>query len=357
MIKKITKVTLCIILVIMAFSLLMAWRLDVFVTINEKKPESCQAIELDGSAEDIEIDYKNGIAYLSILDRRGLIEEKDVQGAIGKIDLNSMPWKVENVFSGEGLDNFRPHGLSLYGDTLVAINHPKERGIEPESIEMFLISETGVEHIKTLSSSLLESPNDLVLVAEDKLYIGNDSMFNSNISSFEKIQQQLGRPYSTIVFYDGIDMTIAAENLASVSGLNVTKEGYIIASETNAKRIRVLKQLDDGKLEKLGSISLDGSPDNISVLEDKINVAQVASVLSLIQHFVSLQKGEYKPSPSKIESLIFDSNKAKYLKTREVLFLSLGDDISTASVGVQWEDNLLIGSITDDKVYVCKLEE
>ena len=258
-------------------------------------------------------------------------------------------------FIGEGLDNFRPHGLSLY-DTLVAINHPKERGIEPESIEMFLISETGVEHIKTLSSSLLESPNDLVLVAEDKLYIGNDSMFNSNISSFEKIQQQLGRPYSTIIFYDGINMTIA-ENLASVSGLNVTKEGYIIASETNAKRIRVLKQLDDGKLEKLGSISLDGSPDNISVLEDKINVAQVASVLSLIQHFVSLQKGEYKPSPSKIESLIFDSNKAKYLKTREVLFLSLGDDISTASVGVQWEDNLLIGSITDDKVYVCKLEE
>ena len=357
MIKKITKVTLCIILVIMAFSLLMAWRLDVFVTINEKKPNSCQTIELDGSAEDIEIDYKNGIAYLSILDRRGLIEEKDVQGSIGKIDLNSMPWKVESVFIGEGLDNFRPHGLSLYGDTLVAINHPKERGIEPESIEMFLISETGVEHIKTLSSSLLESPNDLVLVAEDKLYIGNDSMFNSNISSFEKIQQQLGRPYSTIVFYDGIDMTIAAENLASVSGLNITKEGYIIASETNAKRIRVLKQLNDGKLEKLGSISLDGSPDNISVLEDKINVAQVASVLSLIQHFVSLQKGEYKPSPSKIESLIFDSNKAKYLKTREVLFLSLGDDISTASVGVQWEDNLLIGSITDDKVYVCKLEE
>jgi len=335
----------------------MAWRLDVFVKIDEKKPSTCEAIELYGSAEDIEIDYSNGTAYLSILDRKGLIQGKDVQGSIGRIDLKNMPWEIESVFSGEGLDNFRPHGLSLYGDTLVAINHPKERGIEPESIEMFLISETGVEHIKTLSSSLLESPNDLVLVAEDTLYIGNDSMFNSNISSFEKIQQQLGRPYSTIVFYDGIDMTIAAENLASVSGLNVTKEGYIIASETNAKRIRVLKQLNDGKLEKLGSISLDGSPDNISVLEDKINVAQVASVLSLIQHFVSLQKGEYKPSPSKIESLIFDSNKAKYLKTREVLFLSLGDDISTASVGVQWEDNLLIGSITDDKVYVCKLEE
>ena len=255
------------------------------------------------------------------------------------------------------MDNFRPHGLSLYGNTLAAINHPKQRGIEAESIEMFLISESGIEHKKTLISPLLESPNDLVLVADDRLYIGNDSMFNSNIGSFEKIQEQLGRPYSTIVFYDGIDMTIASRNLASVSGLNLTKEGYIIASETNAKRIRVLKQLNDGKLEKLGSISLDGSPDNISVLGNQIMVAQVASVVSLIQHFISLQNGDYKPSPSKIESLIFDLNKAQYFKTREILFLSLGDDISTASVGVQWEDNLLIGSITDDKVYVCKLEE
>ena len=156
MIKKITKVTLCIILVVSAFSLLMAWRLDVFVKIDEKKPSTCEAIELYGSAEDIEIDYSNGTAYLSILDRKGLIQGKDVQGSIGRIDLKKMPWEIESVFSGEGLDNFRPHGLSLYGDTLVAINHPKERGIEPESIEMFLISEAGIEHNKTLSSSLLE---------------------------------------------------------------------------------------------------------------------------------------------------------------------------------------------------------
>jgi len=357
MIKKITKVTLCIILVILAFSLLMAWRLDVFVTINEKKPNSCEAIELDGSAEDIEIDYRNGTAYLSILDRRGLIEGKDVQGRIGKIDLKSTPWKIERVFSGEGLDNFRPHGLSIYEDSLAAINHPKERGSDPESIEMFLISDKGIKHHKTLYSSLLDSPNDLVLVAADKLYIGNDSMFNSNINSFEKIQQQLGRPYSTIVFYDGIDMTIAAKNLASVSGINVTNEGYIIASETNAKRIRVLEQLDNGKLEKLGTMALDGSPENISISEDKIIVAEVASVSSLIQHFVSLQKGDFKPSPSKIESLIFESNKADFIGIRDILFLSLGDDISTASVGAQWGEKLLIGSITDNKIYICKLEE
>ena len=39
------------------------------------------------------------------------------------------------------------------------------------------------------------------------------------------------------------------------------------------------------------------------------------------------------------------------------MFLSLGEDISTASVGAQWDDKLLIGSITDDKIYVCQLGE
>jgi len=357
MLKKITKVIIITILTILVFSLVMAWRLDVFVTINEQKPESCEGIELVGSAEDIEIDYTNGIAYLSILDRKALIQEKDVQGSIGKIDLNNMPWEIETVFTGKDLGNFRPHGLSIYGNTLAAINHPKERGTEPESIEMFLISEKGIVHDKTLNSKLLESPNDLVLVDENKLYIGNDSMFNSNISSFGKIQQQMGRPYSTIVFYNGIDMSIAAENLASVSGLNITEEGFIVASETSAKRIRVLKQLNDGNLEKIGTISLSGSPDNISIFGKKIIVAQVASVFSLIQHFIALQKGDYQPSPSKIESLLFKSNNEKYIDKRNVMFLSLGNDISTASVGAQWDNKLLIGSITDDKIYVCEVEK
>ena len=44
MIKKITKVTLCIILVTLVFSLFMAWRLDVFVKIDEKKPSTCEAL-------------------------------------------------------------------------------------------------------------------------------------------------------------------------------------------------------------------------------------------------------------------------------------------------------------------------
>ena len=68
-IKKITKVTLCIIAIIALLLLLMAWRIGYFVDIQESKPKTCEAINLSGSAEDIDIDYKNGIAYPYLTDR------------------------------------------------------------------------------------------------------------------------------------------------------------------------------------------------------------------------------------------------------------------------------------------------
>jgi len=357
MLKKITKLTLWIIALILAFSLLMAWRLGVFVTINEKKPETCKPIYLAGSAEDIEIDYKNGIAYLSMLDRTGLIQGKDVQGSIGKIDLKNMPWVIENAFSGNGLENFRPHGLSLFGNTVAAINHPKNRGDALESIEIFSIEESGkLIHQKSIASELIDSPNDVVLIDEKKFYVGNDK--DLSLSSLEKIQEQMGRPYSSIAYYDGNQVSIAIDNLSSVSGIDAIDNQYILASETNAKRLAILKRdFESGRLQKVNTFSLNGSPDNISTNGNSVIVAQIPSVFALIQHFIAIQKGEYIPSPSKIERLTWSKNKNDLEEETEILFLSKGVDLSTASVGAIWEDRLLIGSITDDKMYVCRLGE
>ena len=129
-IKKITKVTLCIIAIIAVFSMFMAWRIGYFVDIQESKPKTCEAINLSGSTEDIDIDYKNGIAYLSILDRQSLILGEDVRGTIGMINLREKPLKVENAIKDLVLENFRPHGISLLDDQLVVINHPRQRGID-----------------------------------------------------------------------------------------------------------------------------------------------------------------------------------------------------------------------------------
>jgi len=357
MIKKILKIIGWIILLILLFSLWMLQRMDTFKTITNNTPEVCESFEMAGSAEDIEIDYARGIAYLSIQDREALIKGENAQGFIGKIDLNQKPYELLSALT-EQPDHLRPHGLSLYIDKtgkrhMAVINHPKNRGIEPEVIDLYTESSGGLfDFVRSVSDPLFQSPNDVLLVESEKFYVGNDK---GGISTVDKIQEQMGRPMSTVVFYDGESASIAVKNLSSVSGINLSLDQQTVyASETNAKRMAILKRnLADGSLKKIKTVKLTGSPDNINVSEDgSLVVANIPKVWALIQHFIALQNNEYKPSPSQVVRIDFD-NKGDPLS--EELFMSDGYDISTTSVGVIWANKLFMGSIDDKQMHVCEL--
>ena len=346
--------------------------MDAFKTIENNTPEFCETFNMDGSAEDIEIDYERGYAYLSFQDRAALISGENVQGRIVKINLNKSPYEITSALT-EQPEHLRPHGISLYIDDngrrhLAVINHPKNRGTEPENIDLFSEENNGVfRYVETISDPLFKSPNDVLLVAANKFYVGNDK---GGESSLDKIQENLGRPMSTIAYFDGSSTSIAAKNLSQVSGINSSKDGnFIFASETTAKRIAVFnRNSGNGELERIYRIKLNGSPDNINVSEDgSLIVANIPKVMALIQHFIALQKGEIKPSPSQVVQIKYktvvdrdhdDSNlwdsKVTEIEKNE-LFLSDGTDISTASVGAIWDNRLFIGSIDDKKMLICDL--
>ena len=357
MIKKILKIIGWIILLILLFSLWMLQRMDTFKTITNNTPEVCESFEMAGSAEDIEIDYARGIAYLSIQDREALIKGENAQGFIGKIDLNQKPYELVSALT-EQPDHLRPHGLSLHIDKagkrhMAVINHPKNRGIEPEVIDLYTESSNGLfDFVRSVSDPLFQSPNDVLLVESEKFYVGNDK---GGISTVDKIQEQMGRPMSTVVFYDGESASIAVKNLSSVSGINQSLDRQTVyASETNAKRMAILKRnLADGSLKKIKTVKLTGSPDNINVSEDgSLIVANIPKVWALIQHFIALQNNEYKPSPSQVVRIDIDDKGDSLSKE---LFMSDGYDISTTSVGVIWANKLFMGSIDDKQMYVCEL--
>ena len=109
MIKKILKIIGWIVLFIILFSLWMLQRMDTFKTIANNTPEVCESFEMSGSAEDIEIDYARGIAYLSIQDREALIKGQNTQGFIGKIDLNQKPYELVSALT-EQPEHLRQHG-------------------------------------------------------------------------------------------------------------------------------------------------------------------------------------------------------------------------------------------------------
>jgi len=353
-------------------SLVGLYRMDAFKTIENNTPEFCETFNMDGSAEDIEIDYERGYAYLSLQDRAALISGENVQGRIVKINLNKSPYEITSALT-EQPEHLRPHGISLYIDDngrrhLAVINHPKNRGTEPENVDLFSEENNGVfKYVETISDPLFKSPNDVLLVAANKFYVGNDK---GGESSLDKIQENLGRPMSTIAYFDGSSTSIAARNLSQVSGIIGSKDGnFIFASETTAKRIAVFnRNSSNGELERIYRIKLNGSPDNINVSEDgSLIVANIPKVMALIQHFIALQKGEIKPSPSQVVQIKYktvvdrdhdDSNLWGSRVTdveKNELFLSDGTDISTASVGAIWDNRLFIGSIDDKKMLICDL--
>jgi len=173
---------------------------------------------------------------------------------------------------------------------------------------------------------------------------------------------------SNIAYFDGNSTTVAAKNLSQVSGINISKDqNLIFASETTAKRISVFhRNVDNGTLKKIHRIKLNGSPDNINVSEDNsLVVATIPKVMALIQHFIALQKGEIKPSPSQVVQIKYKTTEASIeanlvgLRVEDLnkdeLFMSDGTDISTASVGAIWDKQLFIGSIDDNKILICDL--
>ena len=357
MFKIIIKGLLLIIALVVLFSLYMANRMDVFKTLTVKTPDVCSALPINGSAEDLEIDFERGIAYLSLEDRAALITGDDIQGTVVKINLKKTPYKVELALNQQP-PHFRPHGISLYIDTngkrhLGIINHPKNRELEPENVELFSEDENGLfMHQQTITDPLFKSPNALVLMAQNKFYLGNDKGAET---AFGKIQEQLGRPMSKIIYFNGDSASVAAENLSQISGINTSKNNkYLFASETAAKRIAIFSiNENNGVLKKLETIKINGSPDNINVSSnDDLIVAAIPKVMALIQHFISFQKEEIMPAPSQVFQIKWDFNSEA---TIEELFLSNGEDISTTSAGAIFDSKLFMGSITDKKLLICDL--
>jgi len=311
----------------------------------------CESLPLEGSVEDITVDRERGIAYLSFLDRAGLIKGQAVQGTVLRLDLNRLPLQPEDALASKPA-HLRPHGLSLYRDAagqrwLMAINHPVKRGSEPELVEIFREVEPGsFAHEATITSPLFNSPNDLAAVGPRQFYVANDKVLGGGLAAG---LQQLGIGASPLTWFDGENARVALDNIASGGGINVSADGSTLyVAETSAQRIRVLERDPaTGDVTEQARIPVPTSPDNIDVAEDaSLTVAGHANTLKLIQHFIN-----GSPAPSQVLRVIPDNGGSPAV---DEIFLDDGSQISAGSVGVTYGDKLLIGSITARQLLVCE---
>jgi len=337
-----------LIVIVVVFTAVLAYRGSWFRDVQPAFAGECTSLPLSGSAEDIQPDRERGIVYLSVMDRMSLVGDGDAQGTILQVDLSHPILNAEPALANQP-KHFRPHGLSLYVDEqgqryLFAINHPVNRGSEPERVELFRQNESGAfEHIETFIDPEFLSPNDLVAVGPRQFYIANDKSGDGAAA----ILQLFGIGASPLTYFDAGEARTVLHDIASGSGINVSADGNTLyVAETMAQRIRVLERdLATGNVTEVSRIPIRTAPDNIDVAPDgSLWIGAHPNTLKLIRHFIA---GE--PAPAQVLRIHLDGDAME----QKNIFLDDGKIISASSVGVSVGNLLLIGSITDRKLLVC----
>ena len=344
--KRVLLAVAAFVLIVAVFTLEFMSFGGAFRELTLRSPGVCNTLPLTASAEDIQIDRNRSIAYLSSLDRRALVKGENVEGTILQLDLTADPLQAMPALVAAP-PAFRPHGMSLYrmGDgkqRLFVISHPPNTA---HTVEIFEQQPDGrFLHLGTVRDPLLLSPNAIVAVGPSQFYVANDKGATNALERMREFVFRSG--LSTVVYYDGQTMRVAADGLKSAVGMGLSPDGLKIhVAETLGKRLaNYVRDPVSGELHFVNHVPLDGSPDNVNVDGDgTLWIAVHAKLLDLVRHFGD--PGHASPTTILRQSA----------GVTQTVLVDDGKGISAGSVGAVFDGRLYVGSITEPKIRVCRL--
>lgn len=326
--------------------------------INPHFDGICKPIENIPGPEDITI-LDNGLAIISSDFRRKIesndflysYENKDLNSLQGNIyfyDLNNSSSSPLNMTENLNFE-FHPHGISTYLNDennlyLSVVNHTSKG----DFIEIFYYNNIELKHLKTISSPLLASPNDIVLINESQFYVTNDHGFNKPFLKLFEDYLQMSK--SNILFYNGLDFIEVVTDLQMANGINISRDKKTVyCAETIGQKLNVYRRNQlDNSLSLVESIELDSGLDNIEIdLNGNLYIGSHPKLFDFVKH----AKDKTHLSPSQIFKISSDYS------VIDEIFLSDGVDISASTVGAFYNNILLIGAVFDNHFLYCEIED
>ena len=341
-----------LIVAVLAGAYRMAESHGVFATVKPGFAGSCRAIPSATGPEDIAIDAKDKIAFVSATDRparnKGIPSPKDglysyayTQPSAGLVKLSGAP------------ADFHPHGISLYRApdgtlTLMAVNHRMDK---TNTVDIFSVEiENGAARLTEVGSiggRILSSPNDVAAVDEDRFYVVNDHTTKPDLGRW--LDDTLVLPRANILYFDGVKFVEVANGLNFPNGAALSADGhYLYVPESYPRTLLTFERNPfSGRLEQVNALPIPSNLDNADVAADgSVWLGSHPKAFAMAKY----RSDPSKPAPSEIYRVAVQNGIPQSVS---LIYANLGEEIGASSVGATADGHLLIGSPFDSKILDC----
>ena len=324
-----------------------AWQ---FRSIQPAFSGSCTVVSGVVGAEDITVNPRTGMAYLSVCNRRAPAAGKDSAGAIFAYDLkapNPVPVRLDIDLPGD----FQPHGICLFtaGNetlSLFVVNH----GNDSHSVDIFDLQGLTLVHRQSVSGPLLVSPNDVAAVDSDRFYVTNDHGSRNRL--VKTLEDYLNLKRSGVVYYDGKGFRPVASGIGYANGIALDPDGqalYVCATTEGSLRV-YRRDPASGALAHAQTVACGTAVDNVEV--DDTGVLWIGAHPKPLKFVMHARSQRYR-SPSEVITLARGPTGDYALRVR---YLDDGSVLSGSSVGAVFRDRLLIGSVFEPFFLDCRMQ-
>jgi arylesterase/paraoxonase len=320
----------------------------LFVTVTPGFAGTCKTLTGIVGAEDIAVDDKDRLVFLSSTDWRHVMTRPSARDGIYTMALDH-PEAGFTRLAGVPSD-FHPHGISLYrgpdgGLTLMAINHPTPGHSEVTIFDVVVANGAAkLTEVGSIQGDLLVSVNDIAAVGRDRFYATNDHGSHTRFGLW--LESTLMLPRGNVIYFDGAVLRVAAQNLSFANGIALSKDAnHLYVAESTGRMLHsYARDPFSGALTEDKTLSLPAVPDNIDVDE--------AGALWVGAHPKLFALIAYGGDPAKLSpSQVFKVDPG--LDHATLVYSNDGRQIGASSVGAAVDRQLFIGSIYDAKILDC----
>lgn len=307
--------------------------------------ELIKIIELAG-AEDITVSKQDTFAIISSTNRKELPTTEEEFGGLYYLDLKTGDYNLKKL-TDDFKKPFAPHGISILKvDStykIMAVNHtPKGH-----SLEVFRLINDVLTFEKTLTNDLMISPNDVVMIDENRFYFTNDHKYTKGIGRL--IEDYGGLAVSNVIYYDGENYKEVANGIAYANGINYdSKRKLLFVASPRKFLVKVYSKNDDGSLNFIEDIDCGTGVDNIEFDQD--GNLWIGSHPNLLR-FASYAKGNKETSPSEIIKIQY---KDKNDYTIEKKYINDGSEMSASTVAAPYNDLIITGNVMDSHFLILQ---